>query len=65
MLLASPLKFDMVIKEITSIKPISPQQQRIKSLQTQKDNVSKALKAERDRQKIAKAQQTIANVKLG
>ena len=55
----------MVIKEITSIKPISPQQQRIKSLQTQKDNVSKALKAERDRQKIAKAQQTIANVKLG
>lgn len=65
MLLASPLKFDMVIKEITSIKPLSPQQQRIKSLQTQKDNVSKALKAERDRQKIAKAQQTIANVKLG
>ena len=64
MLLVFPLRFDMVIKEITSIKPLTPQQQRIKSLQTQKDNVSKALKAERDRQKIAKAQQTIANVRL-
>ena len=47
------------------IKPLTPQQQRIKSLQMQKDNVSKTLKAERDRQKIAKAQQTISNVKLG
>lgn len=55
----------MTINEVTSIKPLTPQQQRVKSLQLQKDNVSKALKAERDRQKIAKAQQTIANVKLG
>ena len=47
------------------IKPLTPQQQRIKSLKQQKDNISKALKAERDRQKIAKAQQTIANVNLG
>jgi len=47
------------------IKPLTPQQQRIKSLKLQKDNVAKQLKAERDRQKIAKAQQTIANVKLG
>ena len=47
------------------IKPLTPQQQRIKSLKQQKDNISKALKAERDSQKIAKAQQTIANVKLG
>ena len=57
----------MRLKEFKSnvIKPLTPQQQRIKSLQTQKDNVSKALKAERDRQKIAKAQQTINSVKLG
>jgi hypothetical protein len=55
----------MVIKEITSIKPLTPQQQRIKSLQLQKDNLAKQLKAERDRQKIAKAQQTINSVKLG
>jgi len=41
-------------------RPLTPQQQRIKSLQTQKDNVSKQLKAERDRQKIAKARQKIA-----
>ena len=46
-------------------KPLTPQQQRIKSLQLQKDNVAKQLKVERDRQKIAKAQQTIANVRLG
>ena len=45
------------------IKPKTPQQQRIDSLKLQKDNVAKQLKAERDRQKIAKAQQTIASVK--
>jgi hypothetical protein len=57
----------MRLKEIKPnvIKPLTPQQQRIKSLQLQKDNANKALKAERDRQKIAKAQQAIANVKLG
>ena len=44
------------------IKPLTPQQQRIKSLQLQKDNVAKQLKAERDRQKIAKAQQQIRDV---
>jgi hypothetical protein len=54
----------MKIKEIATVKPLSPQQQRIKSLQLQKDNVTKTLKTERDRQKIAKAQQTIASVKL-
>ena len=45
------------------IKPLTPQQQRVKSLQAQKDNASKALKAERDRQKISTAQQTIQSVK--
>ncbi len=44
-------------------KPLTPQQARIKSLQTQKQNVSKQLKAERDRQKIQRAQQVIASVK--
>ena len=46
------------------IKPLTPQQQRIKSLQLQKDNVAKQLKAERDRQKIAKAQQQIRDVRI-
>jgi hypothetical protein len=48
--------------EIKPTKPLTPQQQRIKSLQTQKNNVSKQLKAEKDRQKIQKAQQTIQSV---
>jgi 2-C-methyl-D-erythritol 4-phosphate cytidylyltransferase len=52
----------MLIKEIATIKPLTPQQARVNSLKQAKDNASKALKAERDRQKIAKAQQTIASV---
>ena len=56
----------MLIKEveqrISSIKLLTPQKQRIKQLQIQKDNVSKQLKAERKRQKIEKAQQTIQSV---
>lgn len=53
----------MKILEITAIKPTSPQQARIDGLKRQKENVSKQLKAERDRQKIAKAQQQIQAVK--
>ena len=41
---------------------LTPQQARIDSLKRQKDIASKNLKAERDRQKIAKAQQTIQSV---
>ena len=52
----------MVIKEITSVKPLTPQHSRITALKTQKDNISKQLKTERDRQKIAKAQQQLAKV---
>lgn len=57
----------MLVKEVTEnvIKPKTPQQQRIDSLRLQKDNVNKQLKAERDRQKIAKAQQTIQTVNAG
>ena len=46
------------------IKPLTPAQSRINSLKLQKDNVSKQLKAERDRQKIAKAQQQIRAVQI-
>lgn len=52
----------MLINEVETIKPIkplTPQQQRIKSLKTQKDNLSKQIKAERDKQRIAKAQQSM------
>jgi hypothetical protein len=53
---ASPIK----LEEQSPKTPLTPQQARIKSLQTQKDNVSKQLKAERNRQKITKARQKIA-----
>jgi hypothetical protein len=46
------------------IKPKTPQQQRLDNLKQQKDNVAKQLKAERDRQKVAKAQQTINTIKF-
>jgi len=49
--------------EFKPIKPLTPPQARIKSLQTQKNNISKQLKAERDRQKIQKAQQQLNKVK--
>ena len=51
--------------EIKPIESLTPQQQRIKSLQMQKNNVSKQLKAERDRQKIRKAQKTIQTINSG
>lgn len=50
---------DEVISTLKPIKPLSPQQARIDSLKKQKDVATKNLKAERDRQKIAKAQQQI------
>jgi hypothetical protein len=53
----------MNIFEITANRPLTTQQVRINALKLQKDNVTKQLKAERDRQKIAKAQQTIQSVK--
>jgi hypothetical protein len=53
----------MLIKEITSkpIKPLTPAKARIESLKQQKERASDALKAERDRQKITKAQKQIGN----
>ena len=50
----------MQILEITTIKPPTPQQARINALKLAKDNANKALKAERARQKIAKAQQALS-----
>ncbi len=46
--------------EIKPIKPLTPEQQRIKNLRTQKQNIAKQLKAERDRQKRQRAQQRLA-----
>jgi hypothetical protein len=57
----------MLVKEVATIKPIqplTPQKQRIKSLQSQKDNLGKQIKAERDRQRVTKAQQALAKAKV-
>jgi hypothetical protein len=53
----------MLIKEITSkpIKPLTPAKARIESLKQQKERASDALKAERDRQKITKAQHDLVS----
>lgn len=53
---------DEVVATIKPIKPLTPQQSRIDTLKRQKDLASKNLKAERDRQRIAKAQQQIRAV---
>ena len=44
---------------IKPIKPMNPQQYRLYSLKRNKDNAKQAYKAEKDRQKIANAQQQI------
>ena len=43
-------------------KPLSPEQTRLDALKRQKDSATKALKTERERQKISKAQQQISAV---
>lgn len=54
----------MRITEITPIKPPSPEKARIDALTKQKQRASDALKAERDRQKRAKAAETLRAVQL-
>ncbi len=55
--------YQVLDEVVKTYKPPTPQQQRIKSLQAQKNNVNKQLKAERDRQKIQRAQQQIQNIR--
>lgn len=43
-------------RPIKAIKPKSPDQARIDGLKQQKERANKALKAEKERQKIARAQ---------
>jgi len=45
---------------VAPTKPQTPAQARIRSLQQQKDSVNRALQAERKRQRIARAQQSLA-----
>jgi len=54
-------KLSMRINEIVNkpAKPLTPEKARIESLKQQKERASDALRAERDRQKITKAQKQI------
>jgi hypothetical protein len=48
---------------IKSTSSLTPSKARIAALKRTKDMAAQNLKAERDRQKLSKAQQTIASVK--
>jgi len=48
-----------------SISPMTPEKARINSLKQVKDTASTNLKKERDRQKLAKAQQQISTITTG
>jgi len=54
----------MRFHEFAAPKPKTPEQTRIASLKQAKDRANDALKAEKDRQKVQKAQKQIAQVKL-
>ena len=55
----SYVPLEEIIASIKPIKPLTPQTARLDALKKQKAAVSKNLDAERDRQKVAKAQQQI------
>jgi hypothetical protein len=53
---------DVTGEDIEQLKPKSPEQQRIANLKHTADAAKQQVKAERDQQKVAKAQRTIASV---
>jgi hypothetical protein len=57
----------MTINELKGIKPVgpmSPEKARIEALKRTKEVAAKNLKAERERQKLAKARDTISTLAL-
>jgi hypothetical protein len=50
-------KYTMRINEVVTVKPKTPQQQRVAALRNQKDAAARALKAEQTRQKTQRLQQ--------
>ncbi len=51
---------EMRMYEIKTIKPLTPDQARVKSMQDQVKSTQKAIKAEKARQKIKAGQQALA-----
>ncbi len=54
--------YEFSTKPLKPIKPQTPDQARIASLKQQKDRAAQALKTERERQKIARAQAQITAI---
>ena len=52
----------MKIAEVASLKPPTPEQQRIKAMQAQVKRAQEAVKAERARQKIKAGQQQLSKI---
>jgi len=68
LLLLKPIALNilMLIKEVETIKPIkplTPEQQRINTLKQQVKRSQDAVKSERQRQQVAKAQQSLMKAK--
>lgn len=54
--------YEFSTKPLKPIKPQTPDQARISALKQQKDRAAQALKTERERQKIARAQANLADI---
>jgi hypothetical protein len=52
----------MRISEITTSKPLDPQQARLEQLKRQQEQARKAYTSEKDRQSVQQAQKTIHSV---
>ena len=53
---------EMRMYEIKTIKPLTPDQARVKSMQDQVKRTQQAIKAEKARQKIKAGQEQLANL---
>ena len=56
------ISLEEAIAKIQPIKPLTPEQGRIEALKRQKETAAKSLKAERERQRVSKAQKTLFNL---
>lgn len=61
-LVSTPSKVKKGVTENSPQPPLTPEKARIQSLKSAKDKASDALKIERDRQKRAKAMQTLRTI---
>jgi len=60
----SVIAYPIAITEVATIKPLTPDQQRIKSMQNRVKQDQAAIKAERARQKIKTGQEQLVKAKV-